>query len=137
MCIRDRVSTQSTGSITKGGKAVADAAKASSTSIPSCLAMSKDGKSVRIEVLAKPGSKQNNITDLGSEAGIQIAAPPREGEANEELVSYVADVLGLKKREVVLQTGSKSRNKILVVEGLSIERVNELLQAERDRCKNT
>jgi len=51
-------------SLAKGGKAiVAEAsAKLAGSQVPSCLAMSKDGKGVRIEVLAKPGAKQNSIT---------------------------------------------------------------------------
>lgn len=33
-----------------------------------------------IKILAKPGSKQNGITDIANEGiGIQIAAPPVEG----------------------------------------------------------
>lgn len=34
--------------------------------------------------------------------GIHISAPPTEGEANTELVKYVASVLGLRKNDVVL-----------------------------------
>lgn len=36
---------------------------------------------IRINILAKPGAKQNGITDIGNEGvGVQIAAPPVEGE---------------------------------------------------------
>lgn len=37
-----------------------------------------------------------------SEVGVAIAAPPREGEANEELIDYIRGVLGLKKSELSL-----------------------------------
>ena len=40
------------------------------------------------------------INDKG--VGIQIAAPPVEGEANTELVKYMSKVLGLKKSDVSL-----------------------------------
>lgn len=40
------------------------------------------------------------ITEEG--VGIQIHAPPTEGEANTELVKYIASVLGVKKNDVVL-----------------------------------
>lgn len=33
--------------------------------------------------------------------GVQINAPPSEGEANTELVKYMASVLGLRKSDVV------------------------------------
>lgn len=34
--------------------------------------------------------------------GVQINAPPVEGEANTELVKYLASVLGLRKSDVSL-----------------------------------
>jgi uncharacterized protein YggU (UPF0235/DUF167 family) len=41
--------------------------------------------------------------DIGNEAvGVQISAPPVEGEANTELVRYMAAVLGLRKSDVSL-----------------------------------
>ena len=47
--------------------------------------------------------------------GVAIAAPPKEGEANEELLRYLAQVLGVKKNTVHLDKGSKSRHKVAVV----------------------
>jgi uncharacterized protein (TIGR00251 family) len=47
--------------------------------------------------------------------GVAIAAPPKEGEANEELVRYIASVLGVKKNTVYLDKGSKSRHKVAIV----------------------
>uniref|UniRef100_A0AAY5LAX3 Uncharacterized protein n=1 Tax=Esox lucius TaxID=8010 RepID=A0AAY5LAX3_ESOLU len=58
---------------------------------------------VTIAVHAKPGSKQNAITDVSFEAvGVAIAAPPTDGEANAELVRYFSKVLELKRSEVIL-----------------------------------
>jgi uncharacterized protein YggU (UPF0235/DUF167 family) len=43
------------------------------------------------------------FADIGSEAvSVQISAPPVEGEANTELVKYMAAVLGLRKSDVSL-----------------------------------
>ncbi|GCB77751.1 hypothetical protein scyTo_0021131 [Scyliorhinus torazame] len=62
----------------------------------------KDG-SVLVVIHAKPGAKQNAVTDVSEGAvGVAIAAPPTNGEANAELVRYLAKVLGLKKSEVIL-----------------------------------
>lgn len=35
-----------------------------------------------------------------TEVGVAIAAPPREGQANEELLATVQRVLGLRKSEI-------------------------------------
>lgn len=69
-------------------------------------------------VNAKPNSKESRITGISSEAvDINIAAPPRDGEANEELCRHIADVVGLKKTAIVVQRGGKGRNKLVAVEG--------------------
>ncbi|XP_063053653.1 UPF0235 protein C15orf40 homolog isoform X2 [Engraulis encrasicolus] len=87
---------------------------------------------ISIAVHAKPGSKQNAITDVSPEAvGVAIAAPPTDGEANSELIRYLSKVLNVKKSEVVLDKGSRSREKVINVSGsLSPEEVLERLKAE-------
>ncbi|KHJ75047.1 hypothetical protein OESDEN_25337, partial [Oesophagostomum dentatum] len=45
-----------------------------------------------------------------TEIGVAIAAPAREGEANEELLDYMRGVLGLKKSEISLDKASASCN---------------------------
>ncbi|XP_070955450.1 UPF0235 protein C15orf40 homolog isoform X4 [Macaca nemestrina] len=58
---------------------------------------------VTITIHAKPGSRQNAVTDLTAEAvNVAIAAPPSEGEANAELCRYLSKVLELRKSDVVL-----------------------------------
>ncbi|XP_060223440.1 UPF0235 protein C15orf40 homolog isoform X1 [Meriones unguiculatus] len=58
---------------------------------------------VTIAIRAKPGSKQNAVTDVTTEAVcVAIAAPPSEGEANAELCRYLSKVLDLRKSDVVL-----------------------------------
>lgn len=91
---------------------------------------------IRILILAKPGAKQNGITDIGVETcGVQIAAPPVEGEANAELVRFMSKVLQLRKSDVSLDRGSKSRHKTILVDkdaNVTLERCVELLRNECD-----
>ncbi|XP_044294786.1 UPF0235 protein C15orf40 homolog [Varanus komodoensis] len=95
------------------------------------VATDKSG-SVIISIHAKPGSKQNAITDLTTEAvGVAIAAPPSEGEANAELCRYLSKVLEVKKSEVVLEKGGKSREKVVkILAPLTPEDVLEKLRRE-------
>uniref|UniRef100_A0A6J0TFQ0 UPF0235 protein C15orf40 homolog isoform X1 n=1 Tax=Pogona vitticeps TaxID=103695 RepID=A0A6J0TFQ0_9SAUR len=112
------------------GKAqVEDRAKPPVPSGP--VATDKNG-SVVISVHAKPGSKQNAVTDLGAAAvGVAIAAPPSEGEANAELCRYLSKVLEVKKSEVVLEKGGKSREKLVkILAPLTPEEVLEKLKRE-------
>ncbi|KAG9341348.1 hypothetical protein JZ751_019453 [Albula glossodonta] len=61
--------------------------------------------------------------------GVAIAAPPSEGEANAELVRYLSKVLELKKSEVTLDRGCRSREKLIKVSGsISPEEVLDRLK---------
>ncbi|NXW43613.1 CO040 protein, partial [Nyctiprogne leucopyga] len=71
---------------------------------------------VRVAVRAKPGSRCSAVTDVTAEAvGVAIAAPPSEGEANAELCRYLSKVLEVKKSEVILEKGGKSREKVVKI----------------------
>ncbi|XP_033334426.1 UPF0235 protein C15orf40 homolog isoform X1 [Megalopta genalis] len=95
------------------------------------VSLDKDGN-VTIKIQAKPGAKHNNITDISNDAvGVAISAPPVEGEANTELVKYLASVLGMRKSDVSLDRGSRSRQKVVVVSGgTTVEKVMEKLKGE-------
>ncbi|KAK9809999.1 hypothetical protein WJX72_003152 [[Myrmecia] bisecta] len=74
--------------------------------------------SISFAVHAKPGSKVCSVSLSEQAVDIAIDAPAREGEANAGIIEYVAEILGVKKREVQLNVGGKSREKVLlVVEG--------------------
>ncbi|ENN80264.1 UPF0235 protein C15orf40 homolog [Dendroctonus ponderosae] len=91
---------------------------------------------ILIEVHAKPGAKQNAITNVDDQGvNIQINAPPVEGSANVELVKYMASLLGLKSSNVSLERGHKSRNKVLKISAnITLDevtkKINENLPAE-------
>ncbi|XP_026167429.1 UPF0235 protein C15orf40 homolog [Mastacembelus armatus] len=105
----------------KGQSAAAGAAEAEASGP---VAQDKSG-SVAIRVHAKPGSKLSSITEVSAEAvGVAIAAPPTDGEANAELIRYLAEVLDLRKSHISLDKGSRSRDKLIRVDSsLSVEEV--------------
>nr|QFN66860.1 hypothetical protein [Papio hamadryas] len=91
---------------------------------------------VTIAIHAKPGSKQNTATDLTAEAvNVAIAAPPSEGEANAELCRYLSKVLELRKSDVVLDKGGKSREK--VVKLLASTTPEEILEKLKKEARKT
>lgn len=88
----------------------------------------KDG-TVTVNVLAKPGARQNAITDISEgSVGLQISAPPVDGEANAELVKFISKTLGVRKSDVVLEKGSKSRSKTLIIHGKGEKEVLALIR---------
>ena len=73
------------------------------------------------------------MTDISADCvGVQIAAPAKEGEANEELVRFLADILNVKKRSLSLDKGTKSRQKMVIIDSAetSVDQVRERLSQE-------
>ncbi|KAF4665077.1 hypothetical protein FOZ61_000207 [Perkinsus olseni] len=61
---------------------------------------------------------------------VQLNAPARDGEANEELIAFLSrEVLAVKKKDVALIQGSKRREKVVEIsDALTAEGVSRLLQ---------
>lgn len=117
----------------KKGKAKAKSAspaeptQSDNNNFPACI-RSVPPSSVAITIHAKPGSKIAAITDFSDEAlGVQIDAPPKDGEANAALVEYMSSVLGVKRRQVSIGSGSKSRDKVVIVEDVTLQKVFDIL----------
>ena len=73
------------------------------------------------------------MTDISADSvGVQIAAPAKEGEANEELVRFLAGILNIKKRSISLDKGTKSRQKMVTIDSAetSVDQVRERLSQE-------
>ncbi|CDP04779.1 unnamed protein product [Coffea canephora] len=99
----------------------------SQSKFPACL-RSVPPSSVAITIHAKPGSKLATITDINDEAlGVQIDAPAKDGEANAALLDYISSVVGVKRRQVSIGSGLKSRDKVVVVEEVTLQGVFDAL----------
>lgn len=57
--------------------------------------------------------------------GVALAAPPRDGEANAELVDFIRTLFGLKKSDVSFASGGKSREKLVSLGSVSIEHIEK------------
>jgi len=77
---------------------------------------------VELRVWVQPGAARSEIAGLHGEAlKIRIAAPAQEGRANQALVEFLADLLGLPKSRVSILRGEKTREKVLLLRGLKAE----------------
>ncbi len=75
-----------------------------------------------LTVHAKPGAKISKIRAGDCALEVALAARPVEGAANAELVVFLADLFGIKSRDVVLIAGDKCRNKTLKINNCSVEK---------------
>jgi uncharacterized protein (TIGR00251 family) len=63
---------------------------------------------------------------------VKIAAPPVKGKANQELIRFLSDILGVSRANLTILKGERSKRKVIAIEGLSREQVGRRLEAERD-----
>ena len=74
--------------------------------------LSQHGDDVLLDVVVVPKSSRTRILDIYDDRlKIQLAAPPVEGKANEALVRFLADELGLQKVQVEIVGGAANKRK--------------------------
>ena len=79
---------------------------------------------IRFAVRLSPRSATTRVDGVVDGAlQVRVAAPAVEGAANTALVRLLADELGLAKRDVRIVAGAKTRQKLVVVEGVGSEAV--------------
>ncbi|MEW5850378.1 MAG: DUF167 domain-containing protein [Myxococcota bacterium] len=74
--------------------------------------LTADAHGVTISVYVKPRASRTRITGVHGDAlAIQLAAPPVDGEANLELISFLAKALKVPRSSVELVAGQTSKHK--------------------------
>ena len=77
----------------------------------------------------QPGAKKTEIVGMyGAALKIRLAAPPVDGKANQALINFLANHLGVSKRSVTLIGGETSRAKRLRIAGIDAETVRSQLR---------
>ncbi|WP_408096298.1 DUF167 domain-containing protein [Peredibacter sp. HCB2-198] len=85
-------------------------------------------KGCTLSLYIQPGASRSEISGLhGDRLKVKIKAPPVDGEANAALIKFMAETLGIAKKNVHLIHGETSRQKTLLVE-MSFEKVESLIK---------
>jgi uncharacterized protein (TIGR00251 family) len=75
-----------------------------------------------------PRAKRTAVDgERGGAILIRLAAPPVDGVANDALVAFLAEVLGVPRRQITVVAGARSRNKRIEIVGLAEPAVRERL----------
>lgn len=82
----------------------------------------------RITVKVKPKSSKQKIIlcDDGS-LKVHLHSPPEDGKANEELIAYLAEILRISRTAININSGLKSKTKILELSGINKKIFNSLI----------
>lgn len=85
-----------------------------------------DGR-ITLTLHIQPGAKKTECAGRHGDAlKIRLAAPPVDGKANDALIRFIAESLGLAKSAVTLKSGQTSRRKVVEVLGVRPEVVARL-----------
>ena len=81
-----------------------------------------------ITLYIQPGAKQSRVVGLHDGLPkIAIKARPIDGEANEALITFLAELGGVPKRSIEILSGQTSRTKRLAVDQSVIEALEKAL----------
>ncbi|MBU0491043.1 MAG: YggU family protein [Chloroflexi bacterium] len=86
---------------------------------------------VTFAVRAVPRAKQSEVVGIeGGALKVRLTAPPVEGKANEALVRFLADALGVRRGDVSIVAGERARRKVVCVQGLTAAQARARLGLE-------
>lgn len=84
---------------------------------------------VRFAVHVQPRASRSEIAGRhGNALKVRLQSPPVDGQANEELVNFLSEKLGVSRRSVRIIGGLSSRAKTVEVAGVSVESVSALAE---------
>jgi uncharacterized protein len=90
--------------------------------------------SLRLRVV--PGSKRPGIVGrYGNAWKVRVVAAPEGGKANDALLDLLARTLDLPRRDLELASGKASRDKVVVLEGLTSEAADDMLEAAAEHVR--
>ena len=64
-------------------------------------------------------------SSLRSAVKVRLTAPPVEGRANEELIKFLSEVLGVAKSQMEIVAGEKGRDKLVSILDMDSEEVHK------------
>lgn len=74
---------------------------------------------VKVDILVQPrASRTRAVGEHDGRLKIQVAAPPVDGAANAELLSFLAERLKLPRRDLAIVAGETGRRKTILLRGV-------------------
>ena len=70
---------------------------------------------MNIEVKVIAGARKRAIMLEGSLLKVKILSKPLKGKANEELIEYISDTLGIKRKDVAIVGGQRDTRKVISI----------------------
>jgi uncharacterized protein (TIGR00251 family) len=83
-----------------------------------------------IQIKVLPRSARNQITENDNGVfRVKLTAPPVEGKANVALKQFLSKKLGVAKGSIKIVSGERSRQKSVLIHGLTLEEIHRVLKS--------
>jgi uncharacterized protein (TIGR00251 family) len=97
--------------------------------LPPFLKPTPEGLVLFIRV--QPGARKTTWSGQhGQEMKLSVQAPPLDGAANQSCLRFLAQWFGLKRAQVILLKGEKSRSKVFLMKGLTLGKFLSLIPVQ-------
>ena len=97
--------------------------------LPPYLNVTPEGVIVNLRV--QPGARKTDWAGLyGQELKVMVQSPPVEGAANQSCITFLAHWFGVRRSHVILLKGEKSRSKVFLVKGLTLDQCRSLIPGQ-------
>jgi uncharacterized protein len=89
----------------------------------------KKGSALAVRVT--PRASRNEVVELLNDGTIKvrIAAPPSDNEANETLIEFLSEILGVPRSRLDIVAGLSGRDKLISVMDMDVETVHQRILA--------
>jgi uncharacterized protein (TIGR00251 family) len=91
----------------------------------------KDGALIFAVRVVPRASKSEIVGEHDGALKVRLAAPPVDGEANEELIKLLAKEFGVAKSDVCIRGGQTSKTKQLSISNSNKEKLAAILQGKK------
>lgn len=91
------------------------------------LSRQADG-AVSFAVKVVPRANKSEIAGFAGDAlKVRVKAPPIEGKANDALIRFLADALGISRSQIEIVSGHASRRKVVRIRGMNADRIEKAI----------
>ena len=95
------------------------------------IEVSAAGAGARFKVHVQPRASRTGVAGAhGAALKVRLQAAPVDGAANEALIEFLSECLGVTKKSVSIVSGHSSRTKVVQVDGVSVASIHALAEGE-------
>jgi len=92
------------------------------------IEMTANGNDVLLPIKVVPNASRDRVMgELDGALKVSVAAPPEKGSANKAVCQLIAKKLGVRKKQVSVETGQTSPHKTIRIADIKIDQVRDSL----------